>query len=421
MSGSANVYELLEAELRASFACCHKFGELVAARPTNVDEVEFDKRRRRHRTFQNFFESVKSIFARCVAGRQSSELRRMVLQDSWSFVPSDLYERLPEAAWSTPLFFRTDESRNGDVFEIQCPGSGWGDLPLLRTLYRAICPSSWMDAYTPEATIAADIADAVGASAPQVLHLLDNASNPASMRSLISKTQPPLRYCGYEPDTKNGEAQFVRSHSVFGLISENLFRTRLELCARDLLKFDLPPLVIFDQKMMMCLPFLDETADEFNDTIRDALVYSHPVTERGFRDVDGAWVTIPEFLDRPNSKRRYFLKYGGSDTNRNWGSRAVYRLDSKKNATSLLSAAVDDAQRGLPWIIQPEASEKETVSYFDRKSGELVEANLTTRYSSFYGPSGLVGLRSMHRKHHKVHGQPDTVVGLAAPIARNGA
>ena len=415
MKTGSDVYNFLGAELQASFAACDNFDELVASSITELPDAEFELRRTRHGSIERFFRTTKRIFERCVSGGYSDDLRRLILHDSHSFVPAGLYELLPAEAWTTPLFYRTDESKSGRVFELQCPGSGWGDLPLLSALYRQLSPHKYLNTFAPEAAVASDIATVCGAENPVVLHLLDNASNPASMKYLMSRTQPPLFYCGFSREAANAKAQFVRSHSVFGLISENLFRTRLQRCARQELWFDCPPLVIFDQKMMLCLPFLEETMAEFDDSIREILVYSYPVTGAGFRDVDGHWVTIEAFLARRPSERRYFLKYAGSDTNRNWGSRGVHRLNNNK-AESILKSAVADAQQGLPWLIQPEISEKETVRFYSRAIDEVASSSITAKYSTFYGPSGMVGLRTMHRNHHNVHGQRDTVIGLAVPI-----
>jgi hypothetical protein len=178
--------------------------------------------------------------------------------------------------------------------------------------------------------------------------------------------------------------------------------------------FDLPPILVFDQKAPLCLPFLDETKDRFSDAVRAAITYSYPVTEHGFRDVDGEWIEIETFLKRKPAGRRYFLKYGGCDVGINWGSRGVYRL-TDSGASDRLRAAACDSRRGRFWLIQPEISEKEDVTYFDRASGTEVQERLTAKYSSFYGPTKLIGVRSMHRKHYKVHGQRDTVLGLALP------
>lgn len=417
MARGAEVFDFLEAQLRASFAACGIFEELVARSVTELPDHEFELRRDRHSTFERYFAATKGVFQRCVSGGYSEGLRRMILRDSESFVPAGFYERLPGEAWTTPLFYRTDESKSGHVFELQCPGSGWGDLPLLSCLYRNFSPHKYLESFAPETTIASDIAAVCGVTNPFVLHLLDNASNAPSMRFLMSRTQPPLHYCGFSREAVNAKVHFVRSHSVFGLINENLFRVRLERCARGELWFDCPPLVIFDQKMMLCLPFLEETRAEFDDSIRDILVYSYPVADTGFRDIDGRWVTLEAFMARKPSERRYFLKYAGSDTNRNWGSRGVYRLNNNK-AGSLLKMAVADAEIGLPWLIQPEVAEKETIEFYSRATEDITSSKLTAKYSTFYGPSGFVGLRTMHRNHHNVHGQSDTVIGLAVPVYR---
>jgi hypothetical protein len=171
--------------------------------------------------------------------------------------------------------------------------------------------------------------------------------------------------------------------------------------------------MIFDQKMILCLPFLDETRGEFSDDIRDLVAYTYPVSPKGFKDANGEWVTIEAFLKRQPRDRKYFLKYGGCDTTINWGSRAVYRLDDNKTASTWLTQAAKDYTVNRPWVIQPELSNKEKITYFVRNSDQPNSEILTAKYSSFYGPDGLLGVRTHHRRNTKVHGQSDATVGLA--------
>jgi hypothetical protein len=197
-------------------------------------------------------------------------------------------------------------------------------------------------------------------------------------------------------------------------VAENLFKERLRGAVAGRVIFDLPPVLVFDQKLPLCLPFFEETRSLFSNEIRDILAYSYPVFENGFRDFDGEWVDIQDFIKRPRARRRYFLKYAGCDVSVNWGSRSVFRLNDNK-AGALLRMATDDAKRGRFWLIQPEISEKEQISYFDKNGGGEVRRELTAKYSCFYGPTKLVGIRTMHRRHYKVHGQEDTVLGVAIP------
>jgi hypothetical protein len=242
--------------------------------------------------------------------------------------------------------------------------------------------------------------------------MLDNSSNPASMRYLISQIcHDDVPHWGYSRDVKASDIGLIRSHSVRGLIGENLFEHRV-LRARDgEVMFDLPPNPIFDQKLLLALPFFDRTREFFSDAIRDTLAFSSVVAETGFDDVDGEFVSFDAFLDRPRKQRRYFAKYAGVDTNVNWGGMSVFRLDGN-DARMHIERMVTETRAGRPWIIQPEYAEKEQVLILKRDSEEPKEERLTSKYSCFYGPAGLLGIRSMHRGHFKVHGQSATAIGL---------
>jgi hypothetical protein len=388
------------------------FNEQILAEPIKLSDVEMDRRNLAHATISRFFSSSREIFRRCVLSDAQPELRKLLVNDSENAIPNGFYRELPEAAWTDPMFFRTDESREGRIFEIQCPGSGWGDMLLLGSLYRDHCQNPNLALDDPRTGITGAIQNVCKSQEPTVLHLLDNSSNPTSMQYLIRCTQPPLLYWGYHKEVRNSDCSFVRSHSVYGLIAENLFRHRLKLAEKGKVTFDLPPLMVFDQKMILCLPFLDETAAEFSDDIRELLTYTYPVSAKGFRDANGEWVTIKAFLQRQPHDRKYFLKYGGCDTTINWGSRGVYRLDSEK-ASSFLSQAAKDYAADRPWVIQPDLSNKEKITYFFRDSEQPKTETLTAKYSSFYGPTGLLGVRTHHRRSTKVHGQSDAIVGLA--------
>ena len=417
MSPGQQFYQTLDEELAGTIAGASGFAEHVQTAPVGLPENAFAQRTARLHAIRSFFRVTLQIFRDVVAGKHSSDLAKLLLNDVPKNCGIEFHRELPNEVWTIPVFFRTDEAKDGRIFEIQCPGSGWGDLQLLLNAYARRGPSSVaISGYQPSRFVAEEVVRLCGKTDPSVLHLLDNASNPVSMRYLMATTQPPLRYWGYEKSVRNAECNFVRSHSFFGLVAENLFKSRIRGAAEGRVNFDLPPVLVFDQKIPLCLPFLAETKSLFTDSIREILAYSHPVTENGFMDVNGEWVTCESFINRPASQRRYFLKYAGCDVSVNWGSRSVYRLsDSKAVASNLLKVATEDARQGRFWLIQPEISHKEMIIFFGKKDGTEIQAKWTAKYSCFYGPTRLIGIRTMHRNHPKVHGQEETVVGIAVP------
>jgi hypothetical protein len=390
------------------------FNEYLLADPIFINDEQYDQRRVNYQNIRDLFITARNIFKEIVSknSRFSQSLKYLLLNDSNSQISENFYSILPPEAWTIPVFFRTDESKAGKIFEIQCPGSGWGDVVLLESVLKNNYTNGALPFYDLVNTYVNSLQRHFDGYTPSVMHLLDNSSNPSMMRYFISKTSSYLKYWGYSKEVKNAECNFIRSHSVYGLIAENLFKHRLKLVEGGKAKFDLPPLLIFDQKMTLCLPFLEETRGLFSEDIRKMLVYTNPIYPRGFRDFGGNWITIEDFLKRPPGQRKYFLKYGGCDTSANWGSRAVYRLDTKA-ASDLLKKATLDFINNRPWVIQPASSEKETVTYLTRTNDQPITENLTAKYSTFYGPNGVMSIRTHHRKSTKVHGQPDSIAGIA--------
>lgn len=404
------IYDGIDAAYQNSLVGGCLFSEMVANDLVLLDPATHDLLTGRHRRLLEFLGRALEYFRTMVVSHGASKTSFLV-NDSRHFAGLKYYRDLPSTCWHTPRFFRTDEAKSGAIMELQCPGSGWGDLLLLGEVMRPQHPVL-LEKFDPAQCVTKAVRHITGADAPSVLHLLDNSSNPASMRFLISRTQAQLRYWGYHPDVSSMECQFIRSHSVQGLMAENLFKERLRLNSEGRAFFDLPPLVVFDQKSTLALPFVDESRDYFTNDDRALFAYTYLLSEKGFRDKDGSWVTLDNFLKRPQKHRRYYLKYAGSDTSLNWGSRAVYRLDSN-NAKESISLAMSDVLKGRPWIIQYGVGSREKVRFLRRGENELVEANLPVKYSSFYGPLGLIGVRATYRDAVKVHGQKDAIVALA--------
>lgn len=373
-----------------------------------------DDANERLKLIQEFFDCCLDIFEGALQGKFTRDLYRWLLNDTPASLRRRWHLSLPHAVYKRPLFFRTDECPEGKIMELQCPGSGWGDLAFLKELYLEV---NWLSEATrqklamfdPAAVFASEVAKAVGRNDPSVLHLLDNASAPASVKYFMTATSPPLRHWGFDKGIENKSCDLVRSHSFFGLVSENLFSARLKRAERGETHFDLPPLVVFDQKTPLALPFMDETRDFFSDKIRSMLVYSTPLTPYGFRDEHGQQISFDALLTRPARSPMYFAKYAGVDVSRNWGSRAVFRLSDNKKT---LKEIREDVERGRPWIVQPDVSGKAAVAFYDREENQLQNKTLYAAYSRFYGPTKIIGTRVRYRSTVKVHGQPDTATGL---------
>ena len=363
---------------------------------------------------QDFFDRSLEIFEDALRGKCPHDLYQWLLNDTPASLRRRWHLSLPRAVYKRPLFFRTDECPEGKIMELQCPGSGWGDLAFLRELYLEFggmteAEREKLRGFDPAGTFVAEVARSVGRTAPSILHLLDNASGPSSVKYFITATSPPLRYWGYDSGIENKGCELIRSHSFFGLVAENLFKVRLERAAKGETQFDLPPIVVFDQKTPLALPFMEATRERFSDEVRSIFVYTAPLTRDGFQDEQGQQVSFDALLKRPLKDRKYFAKYAGVDVSRNWGSRAVHRLSDNKKTLEAIRA---DVESGMPWIVQPDVSGKASISFFNREKDQIQKEKLYAAYSRFYGPSTIIGARARYRGTVKVHGQPDTAAGL---------
>jgi hypothetical protein len=175
---------------------------------------------------------------------------------------------------------------------------------------------------------------------------------------------------------------------------------------------------LFDQKLLLALPFWDETREYFPDAVRDLFPYTTVLAMDGLRLESGDRVSLEQFSDLPRRQRSYFLKYAGTDVARNWGSRAVFHLGKLSRAAceAQLRAAVERYAAGERWILQRERSSEEEVSYVTR-DGEVATTIGHSKHSTFYGPRGPLGVLVMYEQFYKVHGSAETITTVSLPPA----
>jgi hypothetical protein len=405
-------------DLRTPFLC-----------PTKPAFLIDDARRKyegRLSALSKFFEICLEIFRDALSGRAPPSVYRFLLNDTPATLRRSYHRKVPINQYFPPRFFRTDETPDGKIMEIQCPGSGWGDLQFLCDVYRECGGDDRLQSYSPSAIFAREVIRVVSERQknenPSILHLLDNASAPASMKYLIHSSHPPLSYWGFHNGVRYRKCDFVRSHSFFGLVAENLFQVRLADAAKGLIYFDQPPIVLFDQKAPLALPFWNQTRHLFPDEVRDCLVYTYPILPKnfpedgplGFYNEHGQWVTVDDLLKMRSLERQYFVKYSGTDVSINWGSYAVECL-SARGANKCLRALPREYSKRKYWVVQPDVSSENHVEYFDRNANQIESRNWHSKLSCFYSDAALIGIKTMHRDAVTVHGQEDTVVGLIVP------
>lgn len=405
-------YEWVDFEYNSAQTSDIGFTQLLAKTPRFISKSDYTAAQKRHVLIHEFQDICIKNFRNALEN-DDKELLHWLLNETPESFGVNYHRTLSDIHYTKPVFFRTDEMLFGQIAEIQCPGSSWGELELLYQYYL----SNDFNVFLPSPAIefSRQLREYLQDEQPKVHYLTDNASIPIGVKYFIKRTRPHILYWGIDRDIKASDCNFVRTHSFFGLCGENYFRERLEQNPPKF-KYDFPPHVLFDQKATLVLPFWKKTRDFFSDEIRKIFIYSTPISSKMITLEDGREISINDFSNLTQANRRYYVKYAGTDVSENWGSKAVFRLsnESQQKCLERLKNCVSDYSKGKIWILQKEVSEKHNVCYLER-CGEEKNENLNAKYSFFYGSSGLIGGVSSYRKHYKVHGQPDSVIDLILP------
>ncbi|MGN1372729.1 MAG: hypothetical protein ACI4VK_01625 [Candidatus Coproplasma sp.] len=426
-----NQYAWLNSQLNNILPSDIGFTQFVAAEPLVLSSGE--NIRTRNDVIRQFQNECLGLLKSALANNDKDVLKWLI-NDTPESMAETYLRKLPDVFWKPPVFFRTDESALGKILEIQCPGSSWGELELLYNFYKKAGFKIRIN--QPAQVFTDQLVKYLGlkeGQSPLVYYMVDNASIPVGVRYFISQTRmatPPIKYWGIdkypsvEIDDENGrrikqlkaiDSDFVRTHYYLELFGECDFNRRVFTDKRENC-YDLPPMSLFDQKAILALPFWDKTEKYFSKEIRDILVYTTPLIDDKIKLESGETMTIDQFAALPQSQRRYYLKYAGTDGSVNWGSRSVTsveRIGSDKLAELLKEKVLDYQNNNRPWVLQAESKGgKETVTYYNEKGSETIAENQNTKYSYFYGPYGSLGGIVSYRKTNLVHGQPDTIIKL---------
>ena len=104
--------------------------------------------------------------------------------------------------------------------------------------------------------VASDLLDLVP-EGPAIQHLFESSSSPMENQYFAQRIRRSsvgaIRY--WESTPGKDEVNLVRSHSYTALVAEDLFRLRLAAFLEGRMRFDHPPIPIFDEKLAMYLPF----------------------------------------------------------------------------------------------------------------------------------------------------------------------
>lgn len=378
------------------------------AKPIFLEKTLLDLVAKR-RVIEDFFDGVITIAQKALKN-SDEEIIRILFSEAPAGLDVEYHKNLPPSCWNKPIIYRTDQSISGKIYEVQAPGSGWGDLYLYAIVLKRLgfeVPKMYLDF---PLLYAENIINATKKSHPCVFHMLDAASVPYSMRYLQYITSKYMSYWGLSNNVKMNNIDCLISHSVTSSVTSNYFKTYMHMALEGKLVFSTPPNLIFDEKAIYVLPFYKKTKDFFSEEIRSIFPYTAIIENGGFFDENGEFVLIDDFVNRKPHERKYYLKYGGPDTDRNWGSRSVFRL-TENDCKKLLSQADILTRKGEVWLIQKDVS-KNILDVYSQDIENILHDKNHIKLSGYYGTDRLFGVKIMARHHFKVHGQSDTLVGL---------
>lgn len=379
-------------------------------KPINIGEDIIKKASSQRLLIDEFFNITKSI-ARQSLNSENKQINNILFSESYAGMDLKFHQDLPGCCWLNPVLYRTDQSISGKIYEIQAPGSGWGDIPLLATIFQKegyYIPNyilKFVDNYI-KAIISITKKDH-----PKVFHMLDAASAPVGMRYLLARTCSVIKYWGLDKEVNMADIDYITAHSAASLITSNFYNSYLSLAIEGKMAFGIPPNLLFDQKAIYLLPFHRETSSLFSDEIRNLFPFTSIIENDGFYDSNNQFISINEFM-KSKKNRTYYLKYGGPNLNNNWGSRTVFRL-SGKNCLKLLSDANERSKLGEVWLIQEDTSKDNLDNITDDLRDIIIKQKLHVKISAFHSCLETLGFKIMARKHFKVHGQADTYTGIA--------
>lgn len=413
--GGENAYARLAALSEEATRSPATFSGLVVSTPPLIPPGRWASLQGRHDTLRSWHRTSLELLAASVRGEMPRPIAASLLDHLPDHVGWRHHGQLPLRKVSTPVFFRTDQAEDGTVLEVQCPGSLWGVHEILLEFYADAGCEGARRTQPLSARFTEALRNKLGAN-PIVHHLLDNSSHPAGERFFIQRARRDASYFGFDAGVRPQDCNFVRGHDFLALLAENFAGERIRRLVKGESVYDLPPVALFDQKLLLAFPFWDETRQYFSDAVRDLFPYTTVLTADGLRLESGEWVTLEQFAALPRRRRAYFLKYAGSDVARNWGSRAVFHVGklSSTACEARLRAAVDRYDAGERWILQREHASEEEVSFITR-AGEIGMIVAHSKHSVFYGPDGALGVLMMFEDFYKVHGSSETITTVGIP------
>ena len=226
---------------------------LIAPEPVQVSEVAWASFVHRNDLIRGWQRCCAQLVGASIDGDAAPTIASAVLDHLPVSQGLEHHRAISVREAGIPAFFRTDQASDGTILEVQCPGSLWGVHEILSEYYRDR-GSDLGRASSLAGGFVEALHRRLGAR-PIVHHILDNSSHPAGERFFIQRARRGTSYFGYD-DVRPADCNFVRAHDFPSLLVENFAAERLARHASGSRIYDLPPVALFDQKLLRRVPVL---------------------------------------------------------------------------------------------------------------------------------------------------------------------
>ncbi|MDE7372434.1 MAG: hypothetical protein K2N18_00025, partial [Clostridia bacterium] len=172
------MFELVKEKLKNTIGIDDLLFPLYLDEPVKIEKSSLELGEKGF-TIKEFLSTVSQLAQKALI-EHDVELLNLLFSEAPLGLSIDYHKALPSCCWDIPILFRTDESVSGKIYEVQAPGSGWGDLYLYALCYKELginIPSrllSFPDVY------ANNIIEATNKETPRVFYMTDAASVPYS-------------------------------------------------------------------------------------------------------------------------------------------------------------------------------------------------------------------------------------------------
>ncbi|MEU3982883.1 hypothetical protein AB0F77_22810 [Streptomyces sp. NPDC026672] len=385
-----------------------------APRPFHPSAARVRLSRDRPRAVDAFFRNCLRVYRAVLDDEVPPVVARALYGDLPAHLGLDFHRSLGAAAASVPWSYRTDESLDGRLYEIQAPGSGWGEYLLLADHAAAFHPGAAPDAATVADRYVDALRRAVGTDEPAVLYLTDTATGQTGVRYFVERTRAAgARYYGLDSGVGPDDVRHIRSHSFPSLFTEQHPFGHMARAAREPYLYDPSLNAMFFSKITTALPFWRFTRDFFSDADRSLFPYTAVLEADGVQMPDGQVVPHRAFAaDLP--KTPYFLKYAGHDVYRGSGGAGIHLLDRlSPRAGDALARARKQSATGRTWIVQEALDARDAAwdAQYQGVTGRIPKLSVLCALGTYLGAMVLAGTADI------VHAGTSNALALCAEPA----